>query len=313
VDRTAEIVEQLAYSDPRIRIVQQENKGEAVARNVALSRLQGEFVAFLDSDDQYLPSHLENTVSYLQANPGISGVYTDGYYVDEVGKRLDRLSSKRRGPFEGDIFNEVVRSSDVFGPPICVVLSHAVIREHNLSFDTRIVIGPDWDFLTQYAEVGKFGYIDRPTCLYRVHGSNITLTTTRQRSRLSLALCRENAIKRTSFRFCSLETRTYAFYDLLINLLTGHPSKQDGITKWKEFSELPKTEQARIYRLMAGEGMLRGAEPGYLKEWFKKAYLLNPSAPRNLLLFLCYSLHPAVCRFILNLRRLPQRKKDSAV
>lgn len=71
-DRTAEIF--LEYADPRIRVVRQENGGEASARNTALKNVQGEFLAFLDADDLYLPNHLEVAVEYLLSHPKADGV-----------------------------------------------------------------------------------------------------------------------------------------------------------------------------------------------------------------------------------------------
>src|SRR5512145_295142 len=62
-DRTGEIASE--YGDPRIRVFRQENGGEAAARNTALKNIQGEFLAFLDADDLYLPDHLEVSVEYL--------------------------------------------------------------------------------------------------------------------------------------------------------------------------------------------------------------------------------------------------------
>src|SRR4030095_13628930 len=62
-DRTSDIIG--TYTDSRIKIVHQANRGEASARNSALKIMQGEFLAFLDADDLYLPNHLESTIKYL--------------------------------------------------------------------------------------------------------------------------------------------------------------------------------------------------------------------------------------------------------
>ncbi len=55
-DATAAIAR--SFDDPRIRVIDQPNGGEASARNTALRTMRGEFVAFLDADDAYLPEHL---------------------------------------------------------------------------------------------------------------------------------------------------------------------------------------------------------------------------------------------------------------
>ena len=66
-DRTAEIA--AGFQDPRVRLIRKENGGEASARNRALEEMEGEYLAFLDSDDLFLPDHLEKTVHYLEEHP----------------------------------------------------------------------------------------------------------------------------------------------------------------------------------------------------------------------------------------------------
>jgi glycosyltransferase involved in cell wall biosynthesis len=79
-DQTNAIVS--GYIDSRIKVVRQENRGEATARNNALRNIQGEYLACLDSDDIYLPQHLEVMVklkiNQVHLNPGL---YTLGLWV----------------------------------------------------------------------------------------------------------------------------------------------------------------------------------------------------------------------------------------
>jgi glycosyltransferase involved in cell wall biosynthesis len=304
-DRTAEIA--ASYADERIRLVHQENGGESAARNHALSLARGEWLAFLDADDQYLPDHLAVAASYLENHPEKDGVYTDGLHIDPQGNELQSLSSRRRGPFEGWIFEPLVRASDVFGPPLCVVLRRGLIEEHHLLYDTRIVIGPDWDFFIRYAEFANFGYIDQQTCLYRVHLTNITVLTGLDQRAAYLDLCRQKAIKLSSFDRCSLETRTFVFYDLLVRLLAGKPAEQNEILSWPEFLALPVAEKSRILRLMASQAILQGSpEVQEISNWLRTAQQLNPHDRRGVLLNTLYSLSPRASRLFLRLRRSSQ-------
>jgi hypothetical protein len=271
-------------------------------------QMKGGYLAFLDSDDLLLPSHLEVTVNFLQVHPQFDGVYTDGYYVDEKGNRLIPLSSRRRGPFEGDIFEEVVRASDVFGTPLCVVLRNKVISQYGLNFDNDIVIGPDWDFFVRYSEYGTFGYIVQPTCLYRVHQTNISIRTNMQKRALHLARCREKAIKLDRFNECSLPTRVYVFYDLLVNLLTSFPERQAEITQWLEFQNMPDTEQAKIFRLMASEAMFKDQEHPGIRAWLRQSYLLNPRDLIGVVLNTTYQINPQFCRSLIKIKSSSRRK-----
>lgn len=299
-DRTAEVAAR--YGDRRISLLHKPNGGEASARNLALSQMKGTLVAFLDADDEFLPEHLEAAVNYLQIYSRRGGVYSDGYYVTGDGRRLAPLSQHRRGPFEGDIFEQVVRASDVFGPPICTVLRRDQIVAGQLAFDTSIRIGPDWDFLTRFAEIAEFGFLTQPTCLYRVHQTNVTVTTQLDRRKLSIARCREKAIKLARFKQCSVDTRAYAFYDLLINLLTGYTERQTAITEWAEFKDLPAGEQARLLRLMASQAILQKVEADDIRSWFDRARRLNPADVRGWLLSHLYRLSPLMCQRLLRTR-----------
>jgi glycosyltransferase involved in cell wall biosynthesis len=287
------------YTDTRIKVFHQANGGEASARNTALRRVKGEYVAFLDADDVYLPRHLDFIANYLDAHPDCDGVYTDGYYCDQNGVQLKALSSRRRGPFEGDIFEQMVRASDVFGAPVCVGLRSDVITRRRLEFDPGIIIGPDWDFLTLFSETASFGYVNQCTCLYRVHQTNISVRTNVQKRALSLARCREKAIKMDRFRTCSIETRAFVFYDLLINLLACLPERQAAITAWPEFSQLPVKKRAQLYRLMARKALLHDPMSRITGEWLNQSRTLNPSNVSGTALSLVFRISPGLCKLLL--------------
>jgi glycosyltransferase involved in cell wall biosynthesis len=299
------------YPDPRIHLLRQEHSGEAAARNLALRYLTGEWVAFLDADDLLLPQHMALAAEYLRAHPERGAVYTDGFYIDEAGQRLALLSSRRRGPFEGRIFEEVVRASDVFGPPMCTVLRREPILRKELTFDTRIVIGPDWDFLMRFSAEEDFGYLAEPTCLYRLHPGAITRTAEPEKRRASLALCREKAIRNPAFPSCSSEVRTAAFYDLLVNLLHGLPDRQREVMGWAEFAQLPRGSRARLLRVIASRSVSSGGGRGGEGAWFAEAFWLRPWDPRNAALLVLFRLNPSLCRLALRMRAIASSRGDA--
>jgi glycosyltransferase involved in cell wall biosynthesis len=299
-DRTYEIAS--GYGDPRVKVLSQRNKGEAAARNAALDHVQGEFVAFLDADDAYLPNHLEATVARLEQNPGLAGVYTDGYYISEGGHRLKRLSERRRPPVTGLVFSEVMHGPDQFGPPVCVVLRREPIIRRGLRFDEDIVIGPDWDFFLRYAAMGAFGYLGVATCLYRVHRTNITRRVSRERWRAEMAKCRIKAIAMEGFRSCPLEVRAWVLYDLLVNLLRDRPDAQEAVIASAAFETLPRREQARLLRLTASKLILRGGESALVVQRLERACRTDPTDARGRLVRMAYDLSPRACRALLRLR-----------
>ena len=70
-DNPSRVVE--AIGDPRIEFVRHENRGGGAARNTGIDKARGRFVAFLDSDDRFLPHHLATMRRLLESAPGAAG------------------------------------------------------------------------------------------------------------------------------------------------------------------------------------------------------------------------------------------------
>ncbi len=300
-DETASVV--TGFNDPRIKLVQQLNGGESAARNTALKHMRGEYVAFLDADDVYLPHHLGLAVEYLVENSYLDGAYTDGYYCDSSLRMIKTLSSRRRGPYQGDVFAEAVRGSDLFGPPVSIVLRRRPIIDHKLLFDEDITIGPDWVFLMQFAAVGQFGYLDQRTCLYRLHDTNISLRIDLQQRARELAKCRMRAIQMDRFDECPVDVRSNVFYDLLINSYRDCPEEQLSITQMPQFHKLPAKDKARLFRLMAVRSLLSNrGDRVYVGLWLHRSRELDSSDRRTSLLLQLHNLSPQLAKKLIEIK-----------
>jgi glycosyltransferase involved in cell wall biosynthesis len=85
-DDSAQIVETFLAEDDRIRIIKlPANSGAAVARNTAIEAAQGRYIAFLDSDDLWLPKKLEKQLSFMRES-GTAFSYSAYARIDEKGK-----------------------------------------------------------------------------------------------------------------------------------------------------------------------------------------------------------------------------------
>lgn len=300
-DGTSKVLDQ--YKDDRIRVLQQPNSGEAVARNHALQLVRGKYLAFLDADDQWLPEFLQELTTEVRSRPDVEGVYCDGYHIDVQDKVLSHLSDNRRGPFEGYLLEALVRASDVFGPPICVLLDAQAVKRTGIQFDPRIVIGPDWDFFTRLSPFIRFTYLDKKLVRYRVHTTNITLTAGNEKRRQSLALCREKAIKMAEFGTLTLDTRYYTFYDLLVNLSGMNAVKQEEVTGWHQFQALPGNFQAALIRQMAIQRLLGLGNDNHVKKWLQMAWKMDPSSLKTLSLMVIHWLNPRMAASMLRRRQ----------
>lgn len=90
-DNSSEIVEQYADKDNRIKLIRQNNVGSAAARNNALSKAQGRYICFLDSDDLLEPSFFEKQMTFLKQKK--AGLVFASY------KRIDENGNEKLNPF----------------------------------------------------------------------------------------------------------------------------------------------------------------------------------------------------------------------
>ena len=89
-DSSQQIIEQ--YSDQLAWWISEKDSGQAEAINKGFQRARGEIIAWLNSDDLYLPGAIQRAVSVLEANPQLGMVFGDAITIDGQGHPLNRLS-----------------------------------------------------------------------------------------------------------------------------------------------------------------------------------------------------------------------------
>ncbi len=96
-DGTLQVLQE--QTDPRLRIVNQENGGECVARNRAVAEARGRYLAFLDSDDAWLPDHLERALRFFEQNPNYAWYATRYTRVKEISDSDFRATGCAEGGY----------------------------------------------------------------------------------------------------------------------------------------------------------------------------------------------------------------------
>lgn len=130
-DNTKEIVESFGA---KVRYFHQPQQGPASARNKGIRESRGEFVAFLDADDIWLPTKLEKQVNLFARNPRLGMVLTDNFLFDEAGIYRDYVN-KKGYLLEGDIVANIFINSGVVTPTVMVrreVFNKVGLFEENL-------------------------------------------------------------------------------------------------------------------------------------------------------------------------------------
>lgn len=156
---------------PKVRYFRGEtNVPLGAARNLAIARAEGELLAFLDCDDEWLPTKLERQVALFEANPKVGLACTDTEMFGEKGT-LSRMFESAR-PARGMVFRELMTRQ-------WISMSSAVIRKAALEslgewFDESLNVCEEADVFYRIAKTWELDHVDEPLTRWRVHGVNTT-------------------------------------------------------------------------------------------------------------------------------------------
>lgn len=159
-DRTPEIVED--YDDARVRYLPQpRNAGVSAARNRGLQGARGRMIAFLDSDDEWMPEKLERQVRRLEAaGPDVGLVYCGVEDVDDRG-----VVQVHRPVFRGRLQRELLLENVLHGGGSSVLLRGEAVQAVGLFDDTLPAI-EDWDYWLRVARLYRIDFVEEPLVRY---------------------------------------------------------------------------------------------------------------------------------------------------
>lgn len=177
-DNTLQIIKEYEH-DPRLHWVSERDKGQSDAINKGLQHISGDIVAYLNSDDIYLPGTLRRVVDYFEAHPTIGMVYGDCHLIDSIGTIIgqfgknmgtvsEKSTSSRRMISQGDSF-----------PQPATFWRREVMDRIGL-FDTTLQNVMDYDFFVRVALSFSIGYIAEPLAGYRLHPASKTISQEEQ-------------------------------------------------------------------------------------------------------------------------------------
>ena len=135
-DETPQILN--SYGD-LISIITQENQGVSAARNRGINRAKGDWIALLDSDDEWLPKKLQYALEFIRLNPQIKIFQTEEIWVRN-GRRVNPKIKHKK--LSGNIFKESL--------PLCIISPSAVVLKKTLFnelgfFDEDLPVCEDYD------------------------------------------------------------------------------------------------------------------------------------------------------------------------
>ena len=169
-DATADILTDYAKRDARVTIIHQDNAGSAAARNAAIARCRGDFVAIMDSDDIAHPGRLQQQFTFLTQNPEYAAVSCRCELIDESGAHIKTQRARPPAQEAGLPLEELLR----LPPGPILVNQTAMIRLSSLD-DAGATYRPwfrgfleDFDLSLRVAEKHRIAHLnDPPLCQYR--------------------------------------------------------------------------------------------------------------------------------------------------
>ena len=178
-DTTAAIAE--SYSDSRIRLIRQPNRGVSVARNTGLEASQGQFITFLDSDDLYYPDFLKTLHRLIQSNQTEMSFsnYSESDRAEDMRKTgVNKIRCFIKDKLSGT--RVLTSDSQIDGLPVhinSVMISKKLIEQYHLRFIPGVRMFEDGNFLFKAFLAAKKIY---GTCVclehYRRHPGSASFT-----------------------------------------------------------------------------------------------------------------------------------------
>lgn len=176
-DDGAKVVE--AMADSRVKLIRKQNGGVSTARNVGLDLASGDWLAFLDSDDYWLPGYIDAVQSMIARYPQCGMVTTRYQFEDDEGKRS---SVDAAWPFketsEPTLIDDFYRMMSVghFCFTCSVVIRRDLIRREGLRFPVGEQMGEDLEVIFRASEAAPVVVDPRELVVYRDGNQGVRLS-----------------------------------------------------------------------------------------------------------------------------------------
>lgn len=176
-DKTEDVIKQLNVSNLKY-IKLSKNRGACKARNIGIENASGEYIAFLDSDDEWVPDKLEKQINFMEKHD--ADIVVCNFYYEKNGKRIVKIS-KNHG--------KIIRKNEILG--INMVTTGAILAKKSVLesvglFDNCLPRYQDWDLILRIMDKYVVYLINEPLLIQYFQSASITNSTSKEKKYSSL-------------------------------------------------------------------------------------------------------------------------------
>lgn len=201
-DDTERVVREFSH-DPRMRYIRTDGLGQSRAKNLGILLAFTPLIAFLDGDDEWLPTKLERQLPlFVDGDVGV--VYSHRVTMDEIGQQIERATSPL---VRGRIYDDLLRAN-----PICFssVIVRRFVFEAVGMFDPNLSLAIDYDLWLRVARHFEFDFIETPLVRYRTGHSNLS-SRIKERIATVLSVLHRSLLDRGNARIADTSAQAQAW------------------------------------------------------------------------------------------------------
>lgn len=168
-DESVEVIQRVLTDCPfPAELIARENRGLCATLNEGFARSEGEFFAYIGSDDVWLPSFLAEQIGLLERRPGAVLAFGHAFLIDEKDRVID--CTKNWTDFaDGDVLPYLLRGQ-VFSSP-SVVYRRSTLEKYGWNEDAAL---EDYELYLKLSADGEFARNEKVLCGWRQHGWNVS-------------------------------------------------------------------------------------------------------------------------------------------
>jgi len=165
-DNSLEVVRNCQLSTVNSQLIDQRNQGVSTTRNNAIKLAKYEYIAFLDADDWWEPTYLEEMKKLISDFPE-AGIYSSGYYIMKINEKLIAnvgVDSK----FQSGYINYCQVYANKLGMPVwtgATIIKKSVFDSEQ-GFKPNLKLGEDFDLWVRVAQKYPVAFLNKPLAYY---------------------------------------------------------------------------------------------------------------------------------------------------